>query len=97
MSVLYDLQMPTPRRFQQFGPRFRKRDIEAAFSRVVMGPRPTEGDEKRLGPATTLCRTVALSFVIPTGATCPGLPWKRRGGICGSTDPSCESFSTERS
>src|SRR5712672_823281 len=33
-----------------------------------MGPRPTEGDEKHLGPATTLCRTVALSFVIPTGA-----------------------------
>src|SRR5258706_1905199 len=58
------------------------------FDGVVMGPRPTEGDEEHLGPATTLCRTVALSFVIPTGA-------KRRGGICGSTDPSWECFSTE--
>jgi hypothetical protein len=30
-----------------------------------MGLRPTQGDEKRPGPATTLFRTVALSFVIP--------------------------------
>jgi hypothetical protein len=29
-----------------------------------MGLRPTEGDEKRLGPATTFHETVALSFVI---------------------------------
>jgi len=26
---------------------------------------PTQGDEKRLGPATTLYGAVALSFVIP--------------------------------
>jgi hypothetical protein len=30
-----------------------------------MGLRPTQGNEKRLGPATTLYGTVALSFVIP--------------------------------
>jgi hypothetical protein len=35
------------------------------FDRVVMGLRPTQGDEKRLGPATTLYRTVALSFCHP--------------------------------
>ena len=29
---------------------------------------PTQGDEKRLGPATTLYGTVALSFVIPSEA-----------------------------
>jgi hypothetical protein len=29
---------------------------------------PTQGDEKRLGPATTFNRTVALSFVIPSEA-----------------------------
>jgi hypothetical protein len=33
-----------------------------------MGLPPTQGDEKRLGPATTLYATVVLSFVIPTGA-----------------------------
>ena len=33
-----------------------------------MGLRPTHVDEKRLGPATTFYRTVALSFVIPTEA-----------------------------
>jgi hypothetical protein len=36
-----------------------------------MGLRPTQGDEKRLGPATTLYGTVALSFVIPS---VPGFP-----------------------
>ncbi len=30
-----------------------------------MGLRPTEGNEKRLGSATALDLTVALSFVIP--------------------------------
>ncbi len=29
-----------------------------------MGPWPTQGDEKRLGPAITLYATVALAFVI---------------------------------
>jgi hypothetical protein len=33
-----------------------------------MGRRPTQGDEKRLGSAATFYGTVALSFVIPTGA-----------------------------
>jgi hypothetical protein len=36
-------------------------------SRVIMGQRPgqrpTQGDEKSLRPATTLYRTVALSFL----------------------------------
>ncbi|MEA2541514.1 MAG: hypothetical protein QOH35_2880 [Acidobacteriaceae bacterium] len=34
----------------------------------LMGLRPTQGDEKCLRPATTLYRTVALPFVISTGA-----------------------------
>jgi hypothetical protein len=33
-----------------------------------MGLRPTQGDEKSPRPATTLYRTVALSFVIPSEA-----------------------------
>jgi hypothetical protein len=33
-----------------------------------MGLWPTQGDEKRLGPATTFYGTVALSFVIPSEA-----------------------------
>ena len=33
-----------------------------------MGLRSTQGDEKRLGPATTLYETVTLSFVIPSVA-----------------------------
>jgi hypothetical protein len=41
-----------------------------------MGLWPIQGDEKRLGPATTLYATVALSFVIPSEAE----------GICSSTD-----------
>jgi hypothetical protein len=36
-----------------------------------MGLRPTQGDEKPLGPATTLYGTDALSFVIPS---VPGFP-----------------------
>jgi hypothetical protein len=32
------------------------------------GLRPTQGDEKSFRPATTLYRTVALSFVIPSEA-----------------------------
>jgi hypothetical protein len=37
-----------------------------------MGLRPTQGDEKSLRPATTLYRTVALSFVIPPAPVCRG-------------------------
>ena len=50
--------------------RFRGPFLEMFFDRVVMTLRPTQGDEKRLGPATTLYRTVALSFVIPTRIFC---------------------------
>jgi hypothetical protein len=39
-----------------------------------MGRRPTQGDEKRLGPATTLYRTVALPFVIPSAAEGSAVP-----------------------
>jgi hypothetical protein len=39
-----------------------------------MGQRPTQGDEKRLGPATTLYGTVALSFVIPSEAEGSAVP-----------------------
>ena len=58
-----------------------------------MGLRPTQGDEKRLGPATTLYLTVALSFVIPSEAegsavprTFPGNVFRpeRSVAICGS-------------
>ena len=59
-----------------------------------MGLRPTQGSEKRLGPATNPYGAVALSFVIPSeaeGSAVPG-PFvemffderaKRSGGICG--------------
>jgi hypothetical protein len=47
-----------------------------------MGQRPTQGDEKRLGPATTLYGTVALSFVIPSSRPVPAC----RGGTCSSAD-----------
>ena len=50
-----------------------------------MGLRPTQGDQKRLGPATTFYRTVALSFCHP----------ERSRGICGSADLSWKCFSTE--
>jgi hypothetical protein len=40
----------------------------------IMGLRPTQGNEKRLGPATTLYGTVAVSFVIPSVAEGPAVP-----------------------
>ena len=46
-----------------------------------MGPRPTQGVEKRLSPVTTLYGTAALSFVIPSEAEGSAVPrtlrWKR--------------------
>jgi hypothetical protein len=39
-----------------------------------MGLRPTQGDEKRLGPATTLHVIATLSFVIPSEAEGPAVP-----------------------
>jgi hypothetical protein len=53
-----------------------------------MGLRPTQGNEKRLGPASALYATVNLSL-----SSRP----KRSGGTCGSADPSWRCFSTERS
>jgi hypothetical protein len=40
-----------------------------------MGLWPILGDEKRLGPATTLYGTVALSFVIPRACDFLDLSW----------------------
>jgi hypothetical protein len=48
---------------------------------VVMGLRPTQGDEKRLGPATTLYLTVALSFVISTEAEGSAVPRTSLGNV----------------
>jgi hypothetical protein len=46
-----------------------------------MGLWPTQGDEKRLGPATTFDGTVALSFVIPSEAEGPAVPRTLRGNV----------------
>jgi hypothetical protein len=46
-----------------------------------MGLRPTQGDEKRLGPATTLYRTIALSFVIPSEAEGSAVPRTFPGNV----------------
>src|SRR5579859_1308507 len=45
--------------------RFHEGSVEPG---VLMGLQPTQGDEKCLGPATTVDGTVALSFVIPSEA-----------------------------
>ncbi len=42
-----------------------------------MGLRPTQGDEKRLGPATTLYGAVTLPLSSGAQPTCPGVPWDR--------------------
>jgi hypothetical protein len=42
---------------------------------------PTQGDEKRLGPATTLYRTVALPFVIPSEAEGSAVPRTLPGNV----------------
>jgi hypothetical protein len=46
-----------------------------------MGLRPTQGDEKRLGPAPTLYGTNALSFVIPSVAEGSAVPRTLRGNV----------------
>jgi hypothetical protein len=56
------------------------------FDRGVMGLWPTQGDEKRLGPATTLYEL----------SPSPCHPELSRG-ICSSADLSWKCFSTERS
>jgi hypothetical protein len=42
---------------------------------------PTHGDEKRLGPATTLDGTVAFSFVIPSEAEGSAVPPSFLGNV----------------
>jgi hypothetical protein len=51
-----------------------------------MGLRPTQGDEKRLGPATTFLVIATLSFVIPSEAEGSAVPRTSPGNV----------FSTER-
>jgi hypothetical protein len=46
-----------------------------------MGQWPTQVDEKRLGPATTLYGTVALSFVIPSEAEGSAVPRTFPGNV----------------
>src|SRR6267154_4128494 len=46
-----------------------------------MGLRPIQGDEKSLRPATTLYRTVAPSFVIPSEAEGSAVPRTFRGNV----------------
>jgi hypothetical protein len=70
------------------------------------GQRPTQGDEKSLRPATTLYRTVALSFVIPSEAEGSAVPRTFRGHVFRQSAPqrrdlcvdasSWKCFSTER-
>jgi hypothetical protein len=68
----------------------RKIKKSQTLSEVAMGlwpgRWPTQGDEERLGPATALYETIALSFVHP----------ERSRGICSSADPSWKCFSRER-
>src|SRR5712672_2455771 len=52
-----------------------------------MGQRPTQGDEKSLRPATTLYRTVALSFVIPSEAEGSAVPRTLRGHVFRESAP----------
>ena len=42
--------------------RFRRPFLEMFFDRGIMGLRPTQGNEKRLGPASALYATVTLSL-----------------------------------
>ena len=46
-----------------------------------MGLRPTQGDEKRLGPASTLYGTATLPFVIPTEAEGSAVQRTFRGNV----------------
>ena len=46
-----------------------------------MGLRPTQADEKRLGPATTIYGTKALSFVIPSEAERSAVPRTFPGNV----------------
>jgi hypothetical protein len=55
--------------------------VEMFFDRVAMGLRPTQGDEKRFGPPTTLYGAVALPFVIPSEAEGSAVPRTSRGNV----------------
>ena len=47
----------------------------------VIGLRSTQGDEKRLGPATTFHVIATLSFVIPSEAEGPAVPRTFPGNV----------------
>jgi len=47
-----------------------------------MGLWPTQGDEKRLGPATTLSATITLSFVIPRSSRLAEASRERNDKAC---------------
>src|SRR3981081_1959658 len=66
---------------------FSRRQPLSCFSRVIMGQRPTQGDEKSLRPATTLHRTVALSFVIPSEAEGSAAPRTFPGNVLQHAQP----------
>ena len=73
--------------------RFRGPFVGMFFDRGVLGLRSTQGDEKRLGPATTLYEPSPSPCRPERSRPVPA----RRGGICGSADLSWECFSTEES
>jgi hypothetical protein len=52
-----------------------------------MGLRPTQGDEKRLGPTTIFYGTVALSFVIPSEAEGSAVLRTFRGNVFRQSAP----------
>jgi hypothetical protein len=52
-----------------------------------MGLRPTQDDEERLGPATTLYEAVTLSFVIPSEAEGSAVQRTFRGNVLRQSVP----------
>ena len=74
------LPFPLSSRAQARDLRFRGPFLEMFFDRVA-GLGPTQGDEKRLGPATTLYRTVTLPFVIPSEAEGSAVPRTSLGNV----------------
>jgi hypothetical protein len=57
-----------------------------------MGLWPTQGDEKSLRPATTLYRTVAPSFVIPSEAEGSSVLRTLPGGVSSEQAEKCAAY-----
>src|SRR5579859_679158 len=66
-----------------------RRTFVEFFRRVVMEQWPTQGDEKCLGPATTVHRTVAISFVIPSADEGSAVLRTLRGNVCRQSGAIC--------